>query len=230
MNANAAMVIAPPDQGERRFLIRNLTWEDYEALLGIFDEKGIRITYDRGSVELTAPMIEHERYRYLLGRMVDAITEELDIPMVGAGSTTFKSELLSRGLEPDACYYLTNAIRLRKVPRLDPAIDPPPDLAIEVEITSPLLPRLGIYAALGVPEVWKHDGEGLSALILGENGVFSPSETSLAFPFLRMAELARFLSEYDATNDTRWARGFRAWVREVVVARFDQDRGERPGA
>jgi hypothetical protein len=101
--------------------------------------------------------------------------------------------------------------------RVDLAIDPPPDLAIEVELTSGLLDKLSVYAALGVPEVWRYDGERLSVLVLGPGGAHVPSGSSAAFPFLPMAEIDRFLRDYDATDDSRWGRAFRAWVREVVL-------------
>ena len=105
----------------------------------------------------TSPI--HEIYKHLLGRMVDTIGEELDIPMFGQGSTTFNREDVDRGLEPDECYYIANAGRVADRSQLNLETDPPPDLAIEIEITRNVLDRLGIYAALGVPEVWRFDGE-----------------------------------------------------------------------
>jgi Uma2 family endonuclease len=167
-----------------------------------------------------SPLIIHERYKKLFGYMVEAITDELDIPRVAAGATTFNAEILDRGLEPDECYYLANAARLRATDRIDLAIDPPPDLAIEVEITSSLLDKLGVYAALGVPEVWRFDGETLTVLLLGADGVYAPSPTSAAFPFLPMGEIVRRLQEYDPNNDTRWGRAFRAWVRDELAPRI----------
>lgn len=208
-----------PIEGENRFLVHGLDWHGYETLLGLFGERAIRIAYDRGDLELMSPLITHERFRSLLGRMVETITEELEIPCVAAGSTTFRREDLDRGLEPDECYYLANAHRLRKVRQVDLTIDPPPDLAIEVEITTSALNRLGIYGALGVPEVWRYDGESLKVFLRQPDGTYALSPTSAAFPFLPMEELARFLRDYDATDDTRWGRAFRHWVREEIVPR-----------
>ena len=208
-----------PAEGERRFLIPGIGWGGYQTLLGLVGDRPIRLTYDRGSVELMSPLYVHERSKGLLGRMVETITEELDIPMVAAGSTTFNSEALDRGLEPDECFYLANAHRLRRTDRIDMAIDPPPDLAIEVEITAGVLKRLPIYAALGVPEVWRFDGETLSILLLQPDRTYAESEASAALPFLPMVEVARFLHDYDPTNDTRWARAFRAWVRDELAPR-----------
>lgn len=214
-----------PTEGERRFVLYNMGWKGYQALLDLFGDDGPRMTYDRGTVELMSPLIVHERYKKLIGRCIETVTEELDIPCVGAGSTTFKSEILDRGLEPDECYYIANAGRLRKVRQVDLTIDPPPNLAIEVEMTHALLNKLGVYAALGIPEVWRFDGETLDVLVRGEDGVYAASETSLAFPFLPMAEVARFVVEDDGTDDTRWGRSVRAWVRDELAPRFRGEAG-----
>jgi Uma2 family endonuclease len=206
-------------EGERRFVIYNVGWRRYQALLDLFGDDGPRMTYDRGNVEFITTYFFHEHLKKLTGRMVETITEELNMPRVAAGSTTCNSEILDRGLEPDECYYLANAHRVRDMEQVDMTIDPPPDLAIEVEITTSLLDKLGVYAALGIPEIWKHDGEQLSVLLLGPDGAYAPSEASAAFPFLPMGEVARFLREYEPTNDTRWARAFRARVRDEVATR-----------
>lgn len=214
---------AEPAVGEHRFVIRNVGWQGYQTLLTLFEENGPRITYDRGTVEFMSPSIQHERPKKLLDRIIQMITEELDIAVVGAGSTTFNSEILDRGIEPDDCYHLANAHRLRKYPkvyRMDLAVDPVPDLAIEVEITASMLDKLGIYAALQIPEIWRHDGESLQILLLGNNGKYLESETSASFPFVPIDDVRRLLGEDDGTNDTRWGRSVRAWVRETVLPRY----------
>jgi Uma2 family endonuclease len=217
--ATVAVPRSPIVEGEQRFLIPRVGWDGYQALLDLIGDRPIRLTYDRGDVELMSPLYSHERYGRLFYRVILTITEELDIPMVAAGSTTFRAQMLDRGLEPDECCYLANAARLRDTDRIDLAIDPPPDLAIEIEITRSALDRLGIYAALGVPEVWRFDGERLTVHVLGEDGAYRESTTSAAFPFVPMGEVARFVREHDANNDTRWGRAFRAWVRAEVVPR-----------
>lgn len=206
-------------EGERRFVIPGVGWDGYQTLLDLIGDRPIRLTYDRGDVELMSPSFLHARYRNLWRYAVTAITEELDIPMVAAGSTTFHAKWVDRGLDPVESFFLANAYRLRETDEIDLAIDPPPDLAIEIEITRSALDRLGIYAALGVPEVWRFDGERLTVHVLGEEGAHRESPSSSAFPFVPMEEVARFVREHDANNDTRWGRAFRAWVRAEVLPR-----------
>jgi Uma2 family endonuclease len=208
-----------PELAVERFVLRDVGWAGYQSLLKMVENRRVRVTYDRGDVELMAPLSIHERYKSLIGRMIEAITEELDIQAVAVGSTTFNSEELDRGLEPDECYYITNAGRIRDWSRVDLDVDPPPDLAVEVEISSSSLDRLGIYAALGVSEVWRFDGVTMSVLLLQHDRNYVPNETSAAFPYLPMNELARFLRGYDSGNDSRWGRSFREWVRATVLPR-----------
>jgi Uma2 family endonuclease len=200
-----------------RFVFRGVGWTGYQSILKMVENRRVRVTYDRGDVELMASLAIHERYKHLIGRMIDTIAEELEIQAVAVGSTTFNHEELDRGLEPDECYYLTSAARVRDWKRIDLEVDPPPDLAVEVDVTVSSLNRLGIYAALGVTEVWRFDGESMTVFLLQENRNYIPTETSAAFPFLPMTELASFLRGYDSGNDSRWGRTFRDWVRRILV-------------
>lgn len=217
-----------PDLAGQRFVLYGVGWEGYQTLLKMVENRRVRVTYNCGDVELMTPLPIHELYKHLVGRMIDAIGEELDIPLFAQGSTTFHREGVDRGLEPDECYYIASAGRVNDRTRLNLDIDPPPDLAIEIDITSSSLDRLEIYAALRIPEVWRFDGETLSVLLLHGDGTYVPSETSAAFPFLPMPEIARFWRAYDMNNDSRWGRSFRAWVRDVLAPRArggGQDQG-----
>lgn len=204
-------------QGEQRFAIRGVTWGQYEQILAALGDHPQRLAYYDGVIELMSPGPWHETYGYRLGRMVDIVTEELDIPMKALGSTTLRRQIVQRGLEADRTYYFENARHLTGTDHLDLEATPPPDLAIEVEITSSILDKLSIYAGLGVPELWRHDGQTLRVFLLQADGSYAESPTSRAFPFLPMPDLSRRLHGIDPTNDTRWARDFRAWVREVVA-------------
>jgi Uma2 family endonuclease len=216
------------EDGELRFVIHNVSWEKYESLLELFGDDGPRMNYSDGSLELMSPLlIHHEQPAALISYMIEALTDELDIRRNALRSTTFRRRLAKKGVEPDACYYIANAGAIKKgqrSPNLD--VDPPPDLAIEIEITNSLLDKFGIYAGIGVPELWRYDGESLTVMLLQPDGTYAVSETSLAFPFLPMDEFVRFLHAHDPEEETRWGRSFRAWVREVLLPRFRQGEGE----
>ena len=197
--------------GETRIVIPNVAWEVFESL-GASDCAGTRFAYDKGVLEIMSPSIEHEWYHRALGRMVETLTEELEIPILSAGSTTLKLHLKKRGLEPDECFYLEHELQMRGKRELDLTVDPPPDLAIEVDISRSSVDKLSIYAALGVPELWFYDGESLVVRRL-ENGVYVERDRSDSFPFLDLKEIERFMGRFEQLGETAWARSFRKWVK-----------------
>jgi Uma2 family endonuclease len=199
-------------------LIHAADWVTYQKFLDAVGDRNVRITYDRGNLELMSPLPIHEIFKTWFGRFLDLLALELRICVKACGSTTFKKEELERGLEPDECFYLMSAAKVRDWGALDLEHDPPPDLAIEVDITSSYLDRLGIYAALKVPELWRFDGETLRVFKLGANGVYELCESSPSLPFLPMGELIPFLHQgAAATDDGEVLRSFLTWVRERVV-------------
>jgi len=208
---------ASPVEGESRFLIHGLDWDGYEKLLEVFGDDGPRLSYLDGMIELMSPHIAHERPKKRLAMMVEALTEELDIPRVSLGSTTFRRATAQRGAEPDECYYLTNRERLTGQAVGDLDVLPPPDLVIEIEMSSPLLDKLAIYARLGVAEIWRYDGEALTVLLLQPEGRYDASQRSRAFPFLPMDSFADWLRADDSNDEVRWIKAFRIWLREVVA-------------
>lgn len=203
---------------EQRFLIHTADWQMYESLLAAIGDSAIRITYDRGRIELMSPSKDHERFKSLIGRLVEILAFDLNIPIRTQGSTTFKNEALARGLEPDECYYIQNEPLVRGRDGVDNEADPPPDLVVEVEISRSLVQRMGIYAALGVPEIWRFDGETLRVFELLPAGNYAERDASLAFPFLPITEVNRFLAERNSTDEITWARRFSAWVRSTLGA------------
>jgi Uma2 family endonuclease len=202
-------------QAENRVLLSGISWATFESLLADTQNHGTRFTYDRGCLEMMSPSREHERLKRLIGRMIEAATEELAIPMSSAGSTTLKAEWKDRGLEADESYYISNEPRVRGRDEIDLRVDPPPDLAVEVEITAASIDKLAVYAALGVPEVWWYDANKLRIYQLRPNGDYTEQVRSPTFPFLPIEDLERFLARRSETDETTWIRSFREWVKTL---------------
>lgn len=211
-----AMLTSP--SADQRFLLRDADWQTYQRLLDALGDRPVRVTYDRGVLEIMTLSLGHERYSRLLGRLVETLTEELELAIQNAGSTTFNREDLDRGLEPDQCFYIENEPLVRDKEEIDLSVDPPPDLALEIDMSRSSLNRLGIYAALRVPEVWRFDGETILAYLLDDSGVYRASAVSGIFPFLPLQELVRFLKMRTEMDDNSIVRAFRMWVREQIAA------------
>lgn len=207
------MSISVP-QTENRVVLTNISWATFEALLADTDHRGSRFTYNRGVLEIMSPSSEHEWLGRLIGRMIEKFTEEMEIPIKSGGSTTLKDELKQLGLEPDECYYIANEPAVRGLDEIDLGVSPPPDLAIEVDITTSSLDQLGIYAALGVPEVWICDGVNLKIYRLEGDGTYSMQARSPAFPTLPTEIILDFLARRKQTDETSWIKSFRDWVRK----------------
>ncbi|GAB4335197.1 MAG: Uma2 family endonuclease [Leptolyngbyaceae cyanobacterium] len=210
------MIFTPTLETERLTLY-DMSWEGYETLLSLLGDRPIRMTYSQGVVELMILSYQHERYKKLLARFVETLTEELEIPIAGGGSTTFKRQDLERGLEPDECFYIAHELAIRGKQLLDLTQDPPPDLAIEIDIAGNFLNRMAIYAALGVPEVWRFDGATLEFFYL-QAGDYEQKSASVAFPLVQPADLMSFIAMAETTDDTTVIRAFRKWVRQRIEA------------
>lgn len=198
---------------EQRLRLSCIPWEGYIAIREGLGERPVRVTYDRGELEIMSPSYRHENRKRLLGRLIEALTEEMEIDINSSGSMTFQREDLARGLEPDECYWIENEPVIRGREDIDLESDPPPDLALEIEITRSALDRMSIYAALGVPEVWRWDGKNLTVHVRTTRGTYRKSDRSKAFPFLPLSEFAGFL-EPTKLSETQLLRSFRAWVRK----------------
>ncbi len=200
----------------RRLVLPNVDWQTYTRLLRAFDERpALRLTYDRGTLEIMTVTFGHESWGFLLGRFVVALTEELGLPVAGGGSTTFRRKKKKRGLEPDECYWIAHEAQVRGKMRLDLRVDPPPDLAIEIEVTRSALNRMGIYAALGIVEVWRFDGQAVTFHVLNAKGRYEVKTHSATFPKVAAADVLPFLLLHGQTEMNGLLRQFRAWVRQV---------------
>jgi Uma2 family endonuclease len=198
-------------------LICDVTWGFYDAMLREMGDRRVSVTYDRGRIELMSPLPVHEKSKALIRRMIEMISTERRIRISSYASTTFRRQDLDRGLEPDECYYVRNAATVDKRD-IDLNVDPPPDLVLEVDVTHRSIARLPIYAALGVPEVWRYDGLNLVALSLGTDGEYRPTEMSLSFPFLRVEELNRFVRMWPQRAEFDVLDAFSQWLRDLPPA------------
>jgi Uma2 family endonuclease len=198
------------------FVIDGVSWETYESLLHDFAVSGQRkrVTYNEGRMVIVSPLFKHERWKKLLGRIVEAVTDELDIAIVSAGSTTWKRKRKKKGLEPDECFYIQNERVMRGRLEVDLKRDPPPDLAIEVDLRPYLLNKVEVYAGLGIPEVWCFDGLDVEIFSLQPNGKYETVERSVALKMLTPAELKRFLDLLSETDEHSVLREARKCVRK----------------
>lgn len=198
--------------------LRGLNWNDYLALSEIIGDRRLRTYYCDGEMEILMPSYGHELWVAILGQFVELLTMTLKMPRKSGGQSTFRREELERGLEPDRCYYLENEPRVRDKMKLDLRFDPPPDLALEIEITHSAEKRMIVYAGLRVPEVWRYDGESLSVHQLVANGEYVVADRSRFFPFLPMQELVRFLRMSGSMSESLLMESFVEWVREQAAA------------
>ncbi|HEX5445495.1 MAG TPA: Uma2 family endonuclease [Pirellulales bacterium] len=207
-----------PLSGEERVVLRGVSWQTYETLRDIASNSHLRMAYDEGTLELMSPSDDHEWLKRLIGQMIEAFTEELSIPRRSFSATTWKRRTPDKGLEADECYYILSHPKVRSRRRIDLAVDPPPDLALEIDLRPGEVQKSLIYAALGVPEIWRWEDDVLQAYSLESSGQYLPREFSLNLPKLRVADLEQFIDFEQASDESAWIKVFRAWVRERFCA------------
>jgi Uma2 family endonuclease len=202
----------PPGQ---RVLLRDVTWQELEAILeDLGEHRAARIAYDRGILEIMAPLPEHEFDKEIIGDLVKALLEEVSTEFISLGSTTFKNQAMAQGIEPDQCFYIKNESKVRGKKRLDLAVDPPPDLALEIDITSRTHPN--IYEALKVPELWRFDRGKLQINVL-QDGHYIESQQSLIFPLFSLIEvIPQYLEQSTTVGRNATLKAFRLWVKNQI--------------
>jgi Uma2 family endonuclease len=198
---------------EQRVVLHNIGWATYERLLADNENNSApRFAYDRGELEIMSPSPEHEKFNQRIAQFVLAVAEELGIEAEDLGSTTFRREDLERGFEPDSCFYIQNEEQVRGKDRMDLAVDPPPDLVIEINITSPSLNKFPIYAQMGAPEVWHYDGEQMTFLVLEDSDYAETTESLVLGPVTESA-LTGFIEKGKSMKRTIWLKSVREWAR-----------------
>lgn len=208
-------VLNPPEQATQKVILHDVSWAFYERLLAEYEgASNPRFAYDRGVLEIMVSGFEHENLKHDFATLVEIIAAEIEVDIVGAGSTTFRREYLHRGFEPDASFYIQNAERVRGKKRLDLNEDPPPDLVIEIDITHPSLDKFPIFSGLGVSEVWRYDGKNLFFYKLEDEGYTEQSE-SAALPGVTAERVAAFITESQQIKRADWLRNVREWARSL---------------
>jgi Uma2 family endonuclease len=191
-----------------------VSWETYERLLADDEERRVpRMTYDQGVLELVTPSTPHEEDAATITRIVDIVAANLGIPIRSVGSTTFRRKDLERGFEPDASFYIQNEERIRGKRQIDLTVDPPPDLVLEMEMSRSALDKLPLFASIGIPEVWRCDGQRVTILIL-EQDRYRETATSQAIPVLTSDILTRFLAESRTALSPDRFQAVSGWARE----------------
>jgi Uma2 family endonuclease len=203
---------AVTNNAEGKVILEGVSWETYERLLSENPEKkGTRFTYDQGSLEIMVVYFEHENLSRLIGLLVELIAAEMEIDIEVAGSTTFQRKDLGKGFEPDESFYIREPERVRGKKKIKLPKDPPPDLVIEVDITSPSLNKLPIFAATGIAEVWRYSKENLRILKLTEAG-YIETETSSLLPGVSSSVLNQFIERSRTIKRNVWIREIREWA------------------
>ncbi|MFP5269020.1 Uma2 family endonuclease [Coleofasciculus sp.] len=206
----------PPSQqmgAEPVVTLKGVSWQTFKTLLAEIGEDRIcRMTYDQGVLEIRMPLEDHEVPKGMLESFIEAIADELEIEVKKVGALSLKREDLTRFIEPDTCFYIQNESRVRGR-RINLEIDPPPDLAIESDYTSSSINKQSIYAALGVPELWRYTRQTLQIYQLVE-GEYELREQSLAFPFLPVTEVPNFIEQSNIQGQRTAVRLFRQRIRE----------------
>ena len=206
-----AQTLTPPEQFIQ---LLGISWQTYESLLAELSERPVRMTYNRGNLEMIVRSSEHELYKTIIGRFVETLAEELELNIASFASTTFKlPELI--GVEPDECFYIQNIGAVQGKKSIDLNQDPAPDLVVEIEMASSSESRLQVYADIGVPEVWSYNGDRLKINRL-ENGEYVDGDRSLAFPTLHIFEIVEFLQQAETMDYLELVKSFRTWVKSEI--------------
>ncbi len=204
---------------DERLILHDVTWEEYQELLDELGEhRRVLVSYSEGALEIMPLTHRHERYKEFILRLIGALTEELEIEMISAGSTTLQLESVERGAEPDTSFFIQHAAQMIGQETHDLLTDPPPDIVVEIDISRPSYSKKDIYARFGVPEFWSYNGRKFKMLKL-EGGSYVETDHSVAFPFLHASDVAAFIERSKNEGHNAVIKSFREWVRAHKPAR-----------
>ncbi len=200
-------------------VLPNIGWETFGRIMHEIGKRRYRIAYRNGNLEFTTAELGHHSRSRWIGNLIFFAALELNVPICSGGSTTLKDSKNRVALEPDDCFWIKHEARMRGKKRWNAQRNPPPDLAVEVDVPGNIVDRLAILAALRVPEVWQLDGEKLKVLGLGVKGRYKERATSPAFPTLAINGFARFVKKLGSTDEVSLIREFRDWLRSDDFAK-----------
>jgi len=200
-------------QPGQQLLVEDVNWQQFESILAELGERrASRLSYSNGRLEIMVPLPEHEKAKEIIGDMVKILLEAGQIAFESLGSTTLKNERMSQAVEPDTCFYIQNQAAVIGKNRLDMSVDPPPDLAIEIDLTSRT--QLDNYQILGVPELWRYARRGLQINVL-QAEQYIESDVSPTFPNIPIVELVnQYTQQSQVAGRTRAIQAFKSWVGE----------------
>ena len=198
----------------RSLILNDVSWEEYERLLDdLGDSSANRVTYYEGRLEIVSPSSNQEMYTGLILGIALIIADETGCNLESRGSTTFKQKSSAKGAEPDMCFYVENASRIIGTPRIDLSVDPPPDIAVEIDVSRGSKTKLSIYERFGLREVWIYDERRMRIYELTPQG-YVESTVSISFPLLTCDVLTDLLERSKTTGQSAVLRSFRAWLQE----------------
>ena len=203
---------------EQRTVLNQVSWQTFINLLNdLGDNRVIRLYYDQGVLEIMTPLGEHENNNRFIDDLVRAIADELNLNLKKMGSLTLKREELLKGAEPDSCYYLENEPLVRHKQNINLESDPPPDLVLEIDMTSSSLDKQTIYAAFEIPELWRYNGQKLEVFVLDKTTQsYQNSIQSLHFPWLPLEVIPQYIRQSLRDGETATLKSFRTWVRKLT--------------
>ena len=194
-------------------LLENISWKTYCAILEDIGDSAIRLTYDRGLLEIEMPSSHHEMIKDFLAHLIATTLDALEIDYIGVGSTTWRREDLQRGAEPDTCFYIRHATQLRGRVDLDLNTDPPPDLVIEIDHSHSTINKMDLYEALGIPEIWRIRTDGsIDIMFRDEAGKYQSAPASAAVPQMTLPIIHEYIRLRTELGNGAAVRRFRKEV------------------
>lgn len=198
-------------------VLHNISWNSYKTISDTLqNETPAHFTFDRGKLEIMVLSLKHENLKKILAMLFERLSEFLEIEIFAGGSTTFQRQDLERGFEPDECYYIKNASVMRGKNEVNLDIDPPPDLTIEIDIKHSSLNRMSIFAAIGISEVWRYDGENLFIYLL-ENGEYRISQTSSVLKTVESRRLENLVKTGRNSTRKEFLRQIENYSKEIKL-------------